>query len=409
MYFLCAFRKKKRSEINDENAKTHTVLFCKEHKVPENECAICQPQLASQLEPGQSMKIKFSSKHSAQIAGVLTALPKEISAAPSFEAYCQLNYNGNKLSNITPFGSGVVSQVLVDVGSLVEEGEVLIEIHSAEIADAKANFLTSIVDYQIKNLNFKREEVLSSQKISSIQEYQEAEAASKIASLAKITARQKLLNYGFTEREIVEIEKTQDSSASLKIKAPYKGTILMRNAVVGEVAEINKTLFTLADLSTMWLDLSIPADKIAVVEERQIVKGYFDSLPGVIVEGNLSWIATSIDERSRMIKARAIVPNLSSKLKAGLFGEATIEMGKQAKTFRVPNNSIAYFENKPFLFIKVEDDLYELRSVTLGGKTNLEIDIIRGVQAKNQIVIEGAFVVMSEFLKSRLGAGCVDD
>ena len=183
----------------------------------------------------------------------------------------------------------------------------------------------------------------------------------------------------------------------------------MRNAVVGEVAEINKTLFTLADLSTMWLDLSIPADKIAVVEERQIVKGYFDSLPGVIVEGNLSWIATSIDERSRMIKARAIVPNLSSKLKAGLFGEAKIEMGKQAKTFRVPNNSIAYFENKPFLFIKVEDDLYELRSVTLGGKTNLEIDIIRGVQAKNQIVIEGAFVVMSEFLKSRLGAGCVDD
>jgi len=384
-------------------------LLCKEHKVLENECGICQPQLASQLEPGQSMKIRFSSKRSAKIAGVLTALPKEISATPNFDAYCQLNYNGNKLSHITPFASGVVSQVLVDVGSSVEEGEVLIEIHSAEIADAKANFLSSIVDFQIKNITFKREEVLSSQKISSTREYQEAEAASKIALLNKITARQKLLNYGFTEIEIVEIEKTQDSTASFKIKAPYKGTILTRNAVVGELTEMGKTLFTLADLSTMWLDLSIPTDKIAIIENNQVVKGYFDSLPGVIVEGNLSWIATSIDERSRMIKARAIVPNRSSKLKAGLFGEAIIEMGEQSKTFRVPNNSIVYFESKPFLFIKIEDDLYELRSVTLGSKTNLEIDIIRGVQSKNQIVVEGAFVVMSEFLKSRLGAGCVDD
>jgi len=401
--------KKKTNEINGIMQKSADVLMCKEHKVPEKECGICQPELASLLEPGQSMKIRFASKQSAQIAGIQTALPTEKSSAPTIEAFCQINYNENKLSRITPLVSGVVRQVFVDLGSKIEAGGELIEIQSAEIGEAKANYLSAIVDYQIKEIVFKREEILANQKISSAREYQEAVATNKIALLTKNTARQKLLNFGFTDKNIEEIEKSQDSSSTLKIKAPFKGTVIVRNAVEGETVEFGKTLFTIADLSTMWLELSIPADKIAVIEKGLVVEGVFDSLTGVKVSGEILWVSSLIDDRSRMMKARANVPNINDKLKAGMIGEALIEVGNQTKTLRVPKNSIIYYEKKPFLFVKRDSDMYDLRSVILGGKSNSVIDVISGIQPNDQVVVGGAFIVMSEFLKSRLGAGCVDD
>lgn len=401
--------KKKTNELNGVVQKNADVLMCKEHKVSEKECGICQPELASQLEPGQSMKIRFASKKSTQMAGIQTALPTEKSSAPTIEAFCQINYNENKLSHITPLVSGVVRQVFVDLGSQIDAGEVLIEIQSNEIAEAKSNYLSALVDYQIKEIVFKQEEILSSQKISSTREYQEAMATSKIAQLTKNTARQKLLNFGFTNKNIEEIEKTQDSSSSLGIKAPFKGTVLVRNAVEGEAVEFGKTLITIADLSTMWLELSIPADKIAVIEKGLVVEGVFDSLSGIKTRGEIIWVSSLIDDRSRMMKARANVPNINDKLKAGMIGEALIEIGNQTKTLRVPKNSIIYYEKKPFLFVKRDSDIYDLRSVMLGGKSNSEIDVISGIHPNDQVVVVGAFIVMSEFLKSRLGAGCVDD
>jgi cobalt-zinc-cadmium efflux system membrane fusion protein len=399
----------KTIDVREKSSVSQPVMFCNEHNVPERECGVCQPQLAAGLKPGQSMKVRFVSKQSALKAGIRTARPRVTMSSPRIEVFCKVGYDENSFAQITPLASGVVQRILVDIGSEVEAGNVLAEIHSAEIAEAKNRFLTAIVDHKVKELALKREEKLIKAKISSTREYQESMARNEVALLKRRTAHQALLNYGFTANEIDEIEKYQDISSVLKVKAPFSGTIVARKAVVGEAIKPGEALFMLADLTSMWLELSIPSDQAAFIEPGMDIEATFDSLDGVAAKGALSWVATSIDEHSRMLKARAIVLNKERRMKSGMFGNAKLSIGEIGKTLRVPKDAVQRFEKNPYLFVKMDDDLYALQRVVLGNNISSEIDVIAGVREEDQIVVAGTFTVMSEFLKSRLGAGCVDD
>ena len=185
--------------------------------------------------------------------------------------------------------------------------------------------------------------------------------------------------------------------------------IVARKAVVGESVGPGDVLFTLADLTNMWLELSVPADHAAVIKKDQDLEAIFESSPDLTVNGKITWIATTIDERSRMLKARAVVPNEGSRLKAGMFGNVRITVGQSIKAFRVPKDAVQRYERNPYLFTKIEDDLFELRRIAVGDKTSNGIDVIDGIKENDQVAITGTFTLMSEFLKSRLGAGCVDD
>lgn len=386
-------------------------LFCNEHRVPETECGICQPQLSAGLSPGDDLKVRFESLHSAAKAGIETVPARATDAQASVSALCEVTYNQNELARITPLASGLLRRVLVDVGAEVETGDLLLELHSADVAGAKASYISAVVDLNLKEVDCKRERRLAEKKISSDKEVQEADAACATAELTLSTTRQRLLNYGFTPDEVETISTEQDSSATLFVRAPYSGTIVERLAVVGEAVEPGDDLLTLANLDTMWLSLSVPADRTHLVGKGMQVSAAFDGYASLDVRGTLTWVNTAIDERTRMLKARAVVDNSARALKAGMFGDARLLLGEAAGAIAVPRGSIQRYEQQPYVFVKLEDDLYSLRRVALvEGSPSEEFEaVLAGLAPDEPVVTEGAFTVMSEFLKSRLGAGCVDD
>lgn len=469
-------------------------LFCKEHGVMEHECGICQPQLASRLKPGQSMKIRFASKQSTMKAGVRTALPRESESTPTITAFCQVSYNENRLAHITPRAPGIVGRVAVDVGDEVKAGDLLAVLESPVLAEAKSDYLAKMQKVELAKIDlersrvlyentltalallksgpkldglaglgelelglngkallgayaafvaakatYEREEQLLADSISSKADYQAAEAAYQTAwanylgtkdnvtfsgkrdmesklrtvkteTFALESARRRLVTLGISSDEIDAVSTESHGNISRHgLHAPYAGTIVERNAVTGESVEIGEPLFTLTDLSQMWLALSIPADQVSLIVKGCQVEASIPNLPGVVVSGTLVWVDTSVDERTRMVKARAIVPNPSGQLKSGMFGEAQITVGDTTHALRVPKGAVQRFERQPYVFVKLEDDLYALRRVLLGNKSDTAVDIVAGIQPSDQIVVAGTFTVMSEYLKSRLGAGCVDD
>lgn len=312
---------------------------------------------------------------------------------------------------LTPLASAIVQRVLVDVGADVKAGDVLVELHSADVASAKSAFVSAVVDLNLKEVACKRERRLAEKKISSEKEVQEADAACRTAELTLSTTRQRLLNLGFTNEEVEAISKEQDSSATLLVRAPYDGTIVEREAVVGEAVSPGDDLFTLANLNTMWLSLSIPADKARFIKRGLTVEATFAGHTGDEFTGTLTWVNTSIDERTRMLRARAVVDNVSRALMAGMFGEARVLLGQAGAAVSVPPGAVQRYEQQPYVFVKVEDDLYSLRRVALveGRPSDDHVAVLAGLTPNEPVVTEGAFTVMSEFLKSRLGAGCVDD
>ncbi len=384
-------------------------LYCEEHRVPEQECGICHPELTALLKPGKGLKVRLKSTESALKAGIVTAVPHRGEPSAGFGVLCQSTYNMNQLARITPLTVGVIQRVLVDVGAYVSKDDVLVEIVSPEIAKAKADYLTALANETLKELVLKRENGLFEKRISSQREYQQAEAEYQMVINTTNTRRQQLLNYGFTQTEVQEIVKTGSSSSLLPIRAPFAGTIIERNAVVGEAARPGQTIFSIVDLSTMWLEISIPEDRLSLFKVGNLIEVNFNSLPEKRLHGELIWIASNIEERSRMLKARAIVKNQDSQLKHGMFGQVSLLPEQAKEVLYIPADSIQSFDKKSFVFVWLSDDLYEMRMVDLGNRNDNKVEIFDGLLSHEKIVIAGSFTLKSEFLKSRLGEGCVDE
>ena len=127
------------------------------------------------------------------------------------------------------------------------------------------------------------------------------------------------------------------------------------------------------------------------------------------VRGKLTWVNTAIDEKTRLVRARALVPNENRQLKSGMFGDALVFFSPEFPALTVPISAVQLFQGRHFVFVKHADDLYGLRRITLGPVSHEIVTVTAGLKPSEPVVVEGSFTAMSEFLKSRLGAGCVDD
>ncbi|MFB3787255.1 MAG: efflux RND transporter periplasmic adaptor subunit [bacterium] len=389
--------------------QTSEGTYCAEHNLPGEECGICQPQQAEILKPGESLKIRLGSLESASKAEIQTTKPQTGVLSDERTFLCETAFNQNRFARISPLADGVIQNVRVDVGEEVKEGQVLVEIASPEIAKAWSEYLKAIDQEKLKEHAHQREKDLAAKNISAKQDLQQAEAEYQIARTETQTARQQLINLGLTADDVTKMGNARSSSSRITLRAPFVGTIVERNAVMGEAVKAGEPLFQLADLSTLWLELSIPEDQAASARKGSRIVAEFDALPGLEGEGKIDWISPQVDRDTRMIKARAVIPNEEGKLKAGLFGQVQLVQETRAERIIVPHGAVQRVDGKPFVFVRQGDDLFDLRHVRLGRQSGGRVEILAGVSPADEVVTAGSFTLKSEFLKSRFGAGCAHD
>ncbi len=382
-------------------------LFCNEHGVYERECGICQPGLAGSLQPGESLKVRFASDLSAERAGIRVGSPQAVEVTPSVSVYCQTGYNLNAFAKITTLVDGIVKRVHKDQGETVKAGQPLVEIHSSVVADAKSAYLSALVRLDTAEQTFKRQQQLAAEKIAAEKDLIEARGAFRSARFTAETTRQKLINLGMSSEAVEQVKATQDTSASLTIRAPFDGTLVSRHAVVGETVEFGHQLYTLANLESFWLELSIPPKALRDIAPGQMVEAYFDELGDQAVTGRITWIDSAVDPETRMVRARAVVRPDNNPVSVGLYGKADIAIRDRQNGVVVPTSAVQRYENNDFVFVRDAADLYSLRRVEISARRNGQAEIVRGLAAGEPVVVDGSFIAMSEFLKSRLGAGCV--
>ncbi len=133
-----------------------------------------------------------------------------------------------------------------------------------------------------------------------------------------------------------------------------------------------------------------------------------EPLPGKTFTGKLTWIAAEVDEKTRMVRARAEVPNPDGVLKAKMFARARILVEGTETAVVVPTSALCALEGKPFVFVKLGDDLFEARAVTTGVKYGGRMEILEGLKAQEVVVVNHGFAIKSQWLSSRMGAGCAD-
>lgn len=381
-------------------AKAHTenkdgVEMCGEHGVPEAACAVCKPELAATLKPGESLKVRLPSKNSAAMIGVQTAAPETGSMADGIECVAEVSFNQNKLAQISAPVSGIVHSVDVDLGDIVVEQQNVARIWSASISETVAK---AVLAHQ----TLERERKLRADRVTSAQALQEAEASHRAAC-------QQARMFGFSEEQIDALGNQQNEPVYLEVRAPFSGEIVERAAVRGSQVDAGKQLFTVADRAVMWALLQVPEATLARVQVGQVVELRVDSLPEKVFLGKLTWVGPAVDDRSRMARARAEFDNAEGLLKDKMFAAARILTRQNETALWVPPSSVQNVDGKPFVFVKQGEDLYDARAVTLGARFGGRQELLSGANAQEQIAVTHAFALKSAMLMSHLGAGCADD
>jgi len=371
------------------------VLMCVEHGVPEAECAVCRPELAARLQPGESLKVRLPSTNSLAIVGVETATPQTGAIADAVECVAEIHYNQNKLAQIAAPVSGIIHSVDADLGAGIEERQTVACIWSASIAEAVAR---AVLSHQTLD----RERKLREQRVTSEQALQEAEAAHRAAC-------QQLRTLGFTEEQIDELGRKPQEQVLMEVRAPFAGEIVERTAVRGARVEAGTPLFTLVDRSTVWALLQVPELSLDRVQVGQTVELRVDSLPGKVFTGRLTWIGPAVDERTRLARARAEFTNPDGRLKDKMFASARILTRQAEAAVLVPRGAVQHIEGKPFVFVKLAEDLFEARVVELGAKDDACREVLRGLHPRETVAVRHVFALKSAMLMSRMGAGCADD
>lgn len=392
----------------ESHGTRNAVLWCNEHDFAEEDCGVCQPQLLADKPVGSGLKIRVSSDASAELAGIATGPVSGGDAATGVEVLGRVTYDRNNLAVVSPLGAGVVREVKAEVGDAVDAGDVMAVVTSPVIAEAKSAYLKVAAQANLHREAYSREKDLHAREISARQDLEKASADMKMSQSEVDHARQHLMNLGLTEQEVQRVAQSGATTSELPVRAPFAGTVIERDAVMGTAVEAGEALYRVADLSTMWMELSVPEDMLSQFQPGKPVQARFDAIPGLTFEGELSWIAYSVDEKTRMVQARATFPNTKGLLRDGMFG--TVQLAGAARTagVTVPEAAVQIIDGRPIVFARMEDGVFETRLVELGGTENGHVVVRGGLAAGEEVVLDESFVLKSEFLKGRLGAGCAD-
>ncbi len=323
----------------------------------------------------------------------------------------EIGFDEDRLAHVGPRIPGRVDRVLASLGDRVEANQVLASIDSIELGRSKAEYLQDRARHQLAVENLEREETLFADRISSEQEVLVARASLRGAEAALSTAEEALHLYGLSQSDVDGL-RYDDSRASLfSLRAPFSGKIVERHATRGELVEPGTNLFTIADLSQVWVWIDVYERNLAAVHLEDDVEVMVDTYPGEVFAGKVSYIADQVQADTRSVRAKLDVPNPDGRLRAGMFARILLTdpharegESSEAPTV-VPESAVQRDGQGRVVFIALGDHRFERREVEVGRQAKGWVEIVRGVEPGEQVIVEGAFVLKSEVAKGTMGEG----
>ncbi|MBI5906093.1 MAG: efflux RND transporter periplasmic adaptor subunit [Deltaproteobacteria bacterium] len=310
---------------------------------------------------------------------------------------------------------GVVRNVFADIGATVAEGAPLFEIDSHDVAESKGDYLKKVAARELAKSSADREATLFERKISAQFEVEEARARLAAAEIEVVNARSRLLRLGVPPAEIGALDPNSPETMSgyLTVRAPRGGGVLERHASRGERVEPGKELFLVSDLSEVWVWADLREHDVPTVFGKTNGGATFDaevrsSAGGKPYRGTLDVLSGTMNEQSRTVKARVVVPNPDGRLRPGMFVNIRVFLPGGGTVLAVPKAAVLADEGRTFVFVHKEGDYWIRRPVTLGKRLGDMVEIRSGLAAGQRIVTDGSFLLKSDVLRRKMGAGCAD-
>lgn len=307
--------------------------------------------------------------------------------------------NENRLAHVGPRIAGRIIEVAAGLGDRVEPGKKLAVIDSPELGQAQSEFLTAWAKFQVVEKAYERARTLLDGKVIGTGEFQRREGDYLAARVETQAAEDRLHLMGMTEIEVKGLGAEDSTRSQVTITAPFRGTVIERHATLGEVVEPAKTLFTVADLSTLWGIAEVPEQDIAKVSKGLFVEVSVSPYPGEVFQGKITYVSETIDPSSRTAKTRVDVDNSRGKLKPEMFATFRIILQETEKVLTIPETAVQREGGQPVVFVPKGEGRFEKRTVQIGPEVSGYYPVLSGLKKGEKVVAKGAFVLKSETLK----------
>jgi cobalt-zinc-cadmium efflux system membrane fusion protein len=386
-------------------------------------------------------RIQFASEEAVVRAGIQVAAAWEAPMVEAIAANGEITYDEGRVVHLSAPLPGRVWQVFKAPGQPVKKDDVLAVVDAADVGKAKAEFLQALaqIDVRAKTVEQLR---MAGGAVAGTQ-VQTAEAALRETQVRLVAARQALGNFGLAVRaedvkgltpeeaarrlqflglpeDVVQLLDAATTTANLvPVKASLDGVVAVRKVVAGEQVDAARVLFVVADTRQMWLTLQVRQEDARRLRARDVLKGTpgqtVQFLPGGFdrgVIGEIVWISTEADEKTRTVQVRADLANADGQLRANTFGAGRIILREERRAVVVPSEAVQWEGDCHVVFVRdknFEDKdalkIFHTRTVRPGAKDGNLTEIVAGVLPGERVVTTGSGLLRSELLKNNLGEG----
>lgn len=309
--------------------------------------------------------------------------------------------DANRVARVAAKVVGSVSDLRKRLGENVEKGETIAVIDSREVAEAKSEFVSSQVAFDLQKTLFEREQSLFQKNISAEQQFLRARQTFTEAQLRADLARQKLIALNLVEQDIVSLTRQSAGLQRYDIRAPISGRIVERlvdlGAPVGGEGQA-KELYVIADLTSIWIELAVSANDLPQIEEGQEVT--FSAGPsGKSSTGRVAFVSPVLNQETRSARVIAEASNQNHVWRPGSYVTAQIGLEQKPVAIRVPKAAVQTIGGEKVVFVRNEEG-FEKRDVVLGDADAEFVEILFGVDPDEKIAVSNSFVLKAELGKS---------
>ena len=315
----------------------------------------------------------------------------------------EIRLNSDCVAHVVPRVGGVVREVFKTVGDDVKAGDSMAVLESRELASLKAEYLGAIEREALAQVTYRREKDLWEKRISAEQDFLSAKQALAEASISTQSAEQQLHAVGFSEQYLKALSKQAKTSYTrYEITAPFDGAVIEKHIVLGESLKDDTSCFTIADLNSVWVNLSVYQKDISVIEKGQpvFISATGDPTDGVATE--IAYIGPLVGEETRTALARVVLPNESRRWRPGPFVTGFVSTENTAATsIVVPKTALQTYEGRATVFIETGEGFVP-KNVTVGRSNDTHVEVVDGLEAGTRVVVDGSFVIKAELVKGMM-------
>lgn len=335
-------------------------------------------------------RIRFSEEFATRHK-LATVKATESALAPTIQVMGAVRYDVRKFAAVGARSAGRIRHVVRIVGDEVKPGDVLADIESVDLGKAQAAAEALRAKEMAAMSNLEREQQLAQAKVTALREAEAAKAEHQVLVAERRAAEKAVAALGAT---------VASETGIMKLRSPIAGRVVLAKASQGQTVEPSDTLFEVADLSTVWVELMVFERDLDRIREGDAVEIRPAAAAKTTLHGTVAHVGDLVDPTTRSAVVRVLVDNQEGLLRPGQSTSARIHSRAPAEHMLiVPKTALTYVDGKPTALVLVGPGLVEPRGIEVGPDDGENVAIRQGIHAGESVVTDGLFALKSEIFR----------